>query len=1139
MKNFFKLLVLLIFISPCFFILSACDSGKDDRQAPVYQGMIVSSTNQSSMLLAKHINPDKPFGDGCANIEDHASSLFVLDSTQTVYYANANQDVYITIKLSNPDNFEIMSFTLNGVKYSSYMFEDGSDMENLILKVNVGNIVGVKDYTIDAIKYIDKTEIKDVVIDGDKTIKVGLGANNSTYCEVLGLDIKPDEISLNVNLVDVYNIIQKTQGSTKIVLYNGINIINSKDLVVGQNNIVFENLTPNTIYQFAVISAYDDLCGDGLKMHTLYKEAFCTNSLVEFQIDSIGQTSINYSYNWDNNIETKTIVSQELYLDETKVANIDNDETQVTDLLSNREYTIVTTYKNLENNNETITHTFTTLAKTIPNITLTQKSLTQSSFEFVIDIEDLDSIGTISKIELLHNNNQPTIINNNLREFTNLLSDNDYTVKVEYLYNLNDGSGEQSIIKELNFHTLAKTSPIVAFKDIASLQNSITFDYSLTDVDSICTVTKVELYQDLNKIHTITDLTNKTFNELTANTEYIIKLWYQYNLNDGTGTKEDFITTSYYTMATEITVTQISTLNETNPKVGEDVHVSVSFENPSNIEINAFYINGISTEVVGGNKTTSAIVKFVPDFKGGEYEISLTKISYLRNGNTLTQDISSEFTTSILILGSLNVTSFERENLKDYYTTVDDNVVIKLDNPTNYDITDISVKYNSTEKTLTTEDFTISNNIITFKVSTFDLGSASTLTLELTSITYGINGVTAKADYNLNPITLTYLTDSTVNEITTIDQLKNMQNNKMYKLMNDLDFANQTWTPISFKGVLDGNNHKIKNMTYVSETMISTNFEFALFSQVTGVVKNLEIDSIYVSIYASQNVNIAGIAIATGHNVATNCTIIENCIVTGDVYLNSDNQSQSMTANIGGLIAKSGAVCRVVGCNSNVNINVEDCKGYEVNAGGIIGDVKTTDIASEVKICSANGNITINNASTAKAGGLVGNVYEEMFISDCYTTGDITVETDGYIDIGGLVGHLHCITISNCYTTGNIYGHSALLPVFCGGLIGNINMSSIISVENCYTTGNISAFCDYMPEHYAHATSMTGVGVSTMTVTNYFSYENQKVYDNDVLDTTPSSYETVASMETIWSFVQNNWDSSVWNFYTDKNPTLK
>ncbi len=102
------------------------------------------------------------------------------------YYAMPNEDIYIYVYLTNPAGYEILSFTLNGVKYSSYMFEVGSDMELLILKYNVGNVAGLQEYTIDAIKYVDGEQIKDVEMKGDQTVRVMVNGGDNN-------------LSLNVN----------------------------------------------------------------------------------------------------------------------------------------------------------------------------------------------------------------------------------------------------------------------------------------------------------------------------------------------------------------------------------------------------------------------------------------------------------------------------------------------------------------------------------------------------------------------------------------------------------------------------------------------------------------------------------------------------------------------------------------------------------------------------------------------------------------------------------------------------------------------------------------------------------------------------------------------------------------------------
>ena len=113
------------------------------------------------------------------------------------YYAMKNEDIYIHIHLTNPDEFEILSFTLNGKKYSSNMFEYGSDLETLIIKYNVGDVNGLQEYTIDAIKYVDGEKIKDVRMEGDKTVKVFVNDDTdflSFRSTLVGFDLKIEPI---------------------------------------------------------------------------------------------------------------------------------------------------------------------------------------------------------------------------------------------------------------------------------------------------------------------------------------------------------------------------------------------------------------------------------------------------------------------------------------------------------------------------------------------------------------------------------------------------------------------------------------------------------------------------------------------------------------------------------------------------------------------------------------------------------------------------------------------------------------------------------------------------------------------------------------------------------------------------------
>lgn len=180
---------------------SGSQSGtQSSADAPVYLGMSIASSSERYFLpfggaISKDARDNDDHDDDDDDDDDHddhdddddrphngnggtqsgsgnSNDKWSPDADGGVYYSRPNRDIDITIHFENPKQFEIMSFTLNEKKYAVNMFEKGSDLENIILKVSVGDFDGMTEYTIDAIKYIDGSEIKDVRINGDKTVKL-------------------------------------------------------------------------------------------------------------------------------------------------------------------------------------------------------------------------------------------------------------------------------------------------------------------------------------------------------------------------------------------------------------------------------------------------------------------------------------------------------------------------------------------------------------------------------------------------------------------------------------------------------------------------------------------------------------------------------------------------------------------------------------------------------------------------------------------------------------------------------------------------------------------------------------------------------------------------------------------------------
>ena len=332
----------------------------DPRQIPIYQGMSVSDmapvvSEQAWMegapiLLSAsgdihgarpEIDKKKPFGQTKKDVaETIKDSLNIKPTSDQRYYAGKNSDIYITVHLSNPDEFEILSFTLNGVKYSNYMFEAGSDLENLILKVNTGDHDGVVSYTIDAIKYVDGTEIKDVRMEGDRTVDVVITPENQPTAALTPVaDFYSMQVSVSVT--DGAGLIGTGEKEgVYAYIYDGERLIAEKKLSVGKNSVLFDGLLSNTLYEVAVVGVYDALDGNGMSLHPLAKSALYTKAYVLFdEVDLCGDT-LGFSLLWDEAVTDRILTSLALYSNGEKIKDLPLDATTVGGLESEKSYSI-------------------------------------------------------------------------------------------------------------------------------------------------------------------------------------------------------------------------------------------------------------------------------------------------------------------------------------------------------------------------------------------------------------------------------------------------------------------------------------------------------------------------------------------------------------------------------------------------------------------------------------------------------------------------------------------------------------------------------------------------------------------------------------------------------------------------------
>ena len=322
--------------------------------------------------------------------------------------------------------------------------------------------------------------------------------------------------------------------------------------------------------------------------------------------------------------------------------------------------------------------------------------------------------------------------------------------------------------------------------------------------------------------------------------------------------------------------------------------------------------------------------------------------------------------------------------------------------------------------------------------------------VETTETTYTITGLAPETSYDVRVTSVTATANNVSEiatattkeqppfpmEIATAQQWMDFVNGEFIGLANngaddvvtltaDLDFTGiQYTTEVVFKGVVDGNGKKIKNLTTA----------IPFFKEVTSV-KNLTFDAT-CALTATTDGKYAMLA-------KVNKGVIENVTNNGSVTINH----ASVPANGDALIA-----------------------------AGIVAEAE-----AEIKGCTNNGDITINSPSGLEcslAGGICG--YTAANLTNCTNNGDVAQNSTHYIvaawttykeiakvpqHTGGIVAmHKFGTTIEGCTNTGKVtLNMSAIEKIGQSAGTNRIRVAGIVgatrgNIVNCTNKGTVECF---------------------------------------------------------------------------------
>ena len=226
--------------------------------------------------------------------------------------------------------------------------------------------------------------------------------------------------------------------------------------------------------------------------------------------------------------------------------------------------------------------------------------------------------------------------------------------------------------------------------------------------------------------------------------------------------------------------------------------------------------------------------------------------------------------------------------------------------------------------------------------------------------------------------------------------------------------------PLSYAGILDGNNHSIVGLHIMRNERVNG---IGLFAALIGTVRNLRLEDANVAI-SDKNSNDAGLLAGYAPNAR-----FENILVSGVISGGSsvgalvgdtgDTRTAGTSATIIGVIVKDSNVSGtrvlggLVGHGPGVKISGSyvansNIEGTEDSLGGLVGFGQNAKISySYVAASSIEG-------SSHTVGGLVGQGAETGIRYSYVTNSNVT----GDSVIGGLIGGGSTATISHSYTTG-------------------------------------------------------------------------------------------------------------------------
>jgi hypothetical protein len=194
-------------------------------------------------------------------------------------------------------------------------------------------------------------------------------------------------------------------------------------------------------------------------------------------------------------------------------------------------------------------YAFQTDAYSEPSLSITTSAISEETADVTVSLSDPDSRATLDEYVLessLGVEDSKTAAIEGTTSYSNLYSDETYTVRVTYTYDLNNGDGVQTVEETHTFTTDAYSEPSAEITNLDFSGNDLTVDVSaLNDPDNRVSNMNLVLYVDGAQEGTFSGISansTHTFSDVyEADKEFTVVLTADYDLNESSGVYVDAI----------------------------------------------------------------------------------------------------------------------------------------------------------------------------------------------------------------------------------------------------------------------------------------------------------------------------------------------------------------------------------------------------------------------------------------------------------------------------------------------------------------------------------------------------------------------------------------------------------------------